>query len=97
MDTSYTNNYLFYCETFGGLHYFLSQDAKNFSGISNLPGCDYQISAITRTERGGYEQFQRSYPYEFRPPALTVDSLDFYCSYRDVYQTIIHPTPMFCL
>jgi hypothetical protein len=77
MDSSYTNNYLFYCETFGGLHYFLSQDAKNFSGISNLPGCEYQISAITRTERGGYEQYQRSYPYEFRPPALTVDSLIF--------------------
>jgi Secretion system C-terminal sorting domain len=77
MDSSYTNNYLFYCETFGGLHYFLSQDAKNFSGITNLPGCDYQISAISRTERGGYEQFQRSYPYEFRPPALTVDSLVF--------------------
>ncbi len=77
MDTAYSNSRLFYCEIFGGLHYFLSQNAKYFSGISNLPGCNYQISAITRTERGGYEQFQRSYPYEFRPPALTVDSLVF--------------------
>jgi hypothetical protein len=77
MDTSYTNNYLFYCETFGGLHYFLSQDAKNFAGITKMQGCDHRISFIERTERGGYESFQRNYPYEFRPPALTVDSMIF--------------------
>ncbi|HNJ64163.1 MAG TPA: hypothetical protein PLK16_12625, partial [Saprospiraceae bacterium] len=77
MDTSYTNNYLFYCETFGGLHYFLSQDAKNFGGITSIEGCDHQISFIERTERGGYEHFQRNFPFEFRPPALTTDSLIF--------------------
>jgi hypothetical protein len=77
MDTSYTNNYLFYCETFGGLHYFLSQDAKNFGGITKMQGCDHRINFIERTERGGYEFFQRNYPYEFRPPALTVDSMIF--------------------
>lgn len=77
MDTSYSNNHLFYCETFGGLHYFLSQDAKNFGGITSIEGCDHQISFIERTERGGYEHFQRNFPFEFRPPALTTDSLIF--------------------
>ncbi|MBK6641884.1 MAG: hypothetical protein IPG39_11980 [Bacteroidetes bacterium] len=70
MDTSYVNNYLFYCETRGSIHYFMSNDVVNGSSIVNTPGCkkDMQVYATSKIA-GGKSMFD-AYPYEYRPPAL---------------------------
>jgi hypothetical protein len=77
MDSSYTNNYLFYCETYGGLHYFLAQDGRNVAIVDTGLACGHKISVISKPERGGYESIVHNYPYEYRPPTIGPDSVVF--------------------
>ena len=74
IDTSYVNNYLFYCETRGSMHYFISNDVINGSSIVNTPGCkkDMQVYATSKIA-GGKSMFD-AYPYEYRPPAIGLTS-----------------------
>ena len=77
MDTSYTNNHLFYCETYGGLHYFLAQDGRNVAIVDTGLACGHKILVISKPERGGYESIVHNYPYEYRPPTIGPDSVVF--------------------
>ncbi len=70
MDTSYTNNYLFFCETFGGVHYFFTQEARNYSVLDTAVGCDKNLTVVAHTETAGYPYIINIYPFEYRPPML---------------------------
>ena len=70
MDTSYTNNRLFFCETFGGVHYFFSQDARNISSVVHADGCDKSLLITARMVAAGYPYAINMYPFEYRPPML---------------------------
>ncbi|MFN0187904.1 MAG: T9SS type A sorting domain-containing protein, partial [Bacteroidia bacterium] len=70
MDTSYINNYLFFCETFGGVHYFFTQEARNYSVLDTAVGCDKHLTVVAHTETAGYPYIINIYPFEYRPPML---------------------------
>ncbi|MFN0188372.1 MAG: T9SS type A sorting domain-containing protein [Bacteroidia bacterium] len=70
IDTSYTNNHLFFCETFGGVHYFFSQDARNFSILEQADGCNKSLLLTARMVAAGYPYAINMYPFEYRPPML---------------------------
>lgn len=75
MDTSYTNNHLFFCETRGSIHYFVSSDRFNASSVINDPGCEKTMTAIATTKIAGGKVVFDAYPYEYRPPLLGADSV----------------------
>lgn len=75
IDTSYINNHLFYCETRGSMHYFVSSDRTNASTIINSPGCEKTMTAIAITKTAGGKNLFDAYPYEYRPPLLGADSV----------------------
>jgi hypothetical protein len=68
INDSFASAYLFYCETFGGIHYFYSQDARNLSGITNGAGCSKSITVSASGYTGG--NITNVYPFEYRPAAL---------------------------
>jgi hypothetical protein len=74
MDTSYVNNYLFYCETRGSMHYFMSNDATNGSSIVNTPGCKKDMQLYASSKIAGGKSMFDAYPYEYRPPAIGLTS-----------------------
>ena len=75
IDTSYINNHLFFCETKGSIHYFVSSDRINASTIINSPGCEKTMTAIAITKTAGGKNMFDAYPYEYRPPLLGADSI----------------------
>ncbi len=75
IDTSYINNHLFFCETKGSIHYFVSSDRKNASTIINSPGCEKTMTAIAITKTAGGKAMFDAYPFEYRPPLLGADSI----------------------
>ena len=68
INDSFASSYLFYCETFGGIHYFFSQDARNESTIGSFSGCNkiIEVNAASRIAGNVID----IYPYEYRPPSL---------------------------
>jgi hypothetical protein len=70
MDTSHTNNRLFFCETFGGIHYFFSQEARNYSVLDTAIGCDKFLTVVSHTVSANFPDVINMYPFEYRPPML---------------------------
>jgi hypothetical protein len=75
IDTAYINNHLFFCETRGSMHYFVSSDAFNESSVTNNPGCEKTMTAIATTKIAGGKNIFDVYPYEYRPPLVGADSI----------------------
>jgi hypothetical protein len=69
VDTSWSNPFMFYCEKYGGRHFFVSNNLTNFSNFGSQ-GCNNSLSVSAKTRIGG-DSNRDIFPYEFRIPSYT--------------------------
>lgn len=71
MDTSYINSHIFFCEPYGGIHYFYAQDGNaDASTTVDNAGCEKSIVAAGGVSIAGGQRDWYPYPYEFRPSSI---------------------------
>ncbi|HNR21038.1 MAG TPA: T9SS type A sorting domain-containing protein [Bacteroidia bacterium] len=75
VDTAFINGHLFFCETRGGMHYFVSNVAGNATELINTSGCEKQMNVTAISSLAGGRTIFDVYPFEYRPPILGFDSL----------------------
>lgn len=76
-DTAFVNNVLFRCETIGGRHYFASNNFFNTSHVyDTISTCEKLIKVEYHSDIAGYRnRYVNVFPFEYRPPALTADTI----------------------
>ncbi|MBK8846082.1 MAG: DUF11 domain-containing protein [Bacteroidetes bacterium] len=76
IDTNFTNQFLFYCEWNGSLHYFFAQQ-NYFDRIptQSQTSCGYNLKIIDNPTLAG--NYLDPYPYEFHPPAFRLRDIKF--------------------
>jgi hypothetical protein len=72
INDSFASSFLFFCETYGGLHYFFAQDGRNQSSIIADTGCTKVINILAACRTAGYtlNPLIDIYPFEYWPNAL---------------------------
>ncbi len=71
VDQNFADSYMFWCETYGGRHYFYATDIWNTSNYEYYPNsCDRFIKITTKSIVGGRNNLKNIFSNEYRIPPI---------------------------
>lgn len=74
-DQDFANDFLFYCETFGGVHFFNAVSTETVPYLKDTLGCAKLVSYLTTTRVGNGGILM--YPFEFKTTPTNISNAQF--------------------